>query len=68
MGDLSKVSGRVEWHNAENIDILLEDAEVESMVMAGRSGHGRPVELAITGRAFNSLLMTGKMRDLLFGG
>ncbi|KAJ3321500.1 hypothetical protein HDU76_014084, partial [Blyttiomyces sp. JEL0837] len=71
MGDLSGAGTdgeRVVWRNVTNghAGNVVEEREMLRMVEDSRSGHGRPVELAVTGKAFNVLLMAGKMRDLLF--
>ncbi|KAI9343136.1 hypothetical protein BDR26DRAFT_858611 [Obelidium mucronatum] len=39
---------------------------LNTMIMASRAGTHRPLELAVTGKAFNVLLQRGQMRDLLF--
>ncbi|RKP09111.1 hypothetical protein THASP1DRAFT_14697, partial [Thamnocephalis sphaerospora] len=53
-------SGQVYWRDVDT------DASVDSVEAAlAASITGAPVELAVTGRAFNALLQTGQMRPLL---
>ena len=54
------------WKNTETQRLVTVN-ELNVMLEASRAGHGRPVELAITGKVFNLLLANGIMRDLLFG-
>jgi cation-transporting ATPase 13A3/4/5 len=56
----------VEWRNIEDKQKVLTTRQLEPMLNESRSGFGRPVELAVTGKAFNLLLVQGIMRDLLF--
>ncbi|KAJ1569337.1 hypothetical protein HK405_006484, partial [Cladochytrium tenue] len=69
MGDIDKNAGPstlVEWRSLEAAPgSVLDERELQDMLSASRRGHGRPVELAVTGRAFNALQLAGKMRDLL---
>ncbi|KAJ1558117.1 hypothetical protein HK405_014383, partial [Cladochytrium tenue] len=70
-------SGRVVWREARDAvgtaavadgdgAAVVVDTELERMLDAGRRGYGRPVELAVTGKAFNALTAAGRMRGLLF--
>ncbi|KAI9334837.1 hypothetical protein DFJ73DRAFT_799020 [Zopfochytrium polystomum] len=69
VGDVESGAGgpatAVVWRNTETGESV-NDTEVERLLEAGRKGYGRPVELAVTGRAFNALLASGRMRGLLF--
>ncbi|KAI9349302.1 hypothetical protein DFJ73DRAFT_789982 [Zopfochytrium polystomum] len=69
MGELDVTGGggtRVEWRSAESPGVKIDERELEGLLDASRSGQGRPVELAVTGKAFNALLANGRMRDYLF--
>ncbi|KAI9317824.1 hypothetical protein DFJ73DRAFT_967558 [Zopfochytrium polystomum] len=68
MGELDQTGGgaaRVEWRSAETPGVVLDERELEGMLDASRTGHGRPVELVVTGKAFNALLANGRMRPYL---
>lgn len=55
----------VYWKNLEDGSMVGWDI-LEQLLMLSNSG-GRPLELAVTGRAFNSMLEDGNMRRLLLG-
>jgi cation-transporting ATPase 13A3/4/5 len=66
MGDVKSGGSNVEWRNVEDKETVLSMNHVDMLLADSRSGHGRPVDLALTGKAFNLLLTQGFMRDLLF--
>ncbi|KAJ3414429.1 hypothetical protein HDV05_006610 [Chytridiales sp. JEL 0842] len=66
-GDLaSSDSMTVEWRNVEDKQTVMSTRQLDPLLADSRSGRGRPVELAVTGKAFNVLIAQGVMRDLLF--
>ncbi|KAJ3104777.1 hypothetical protein HDU97_008845 [Phlyctochytrium planicorne] len=63
MADLSPDKTGVVWKNVENATEVSWQT-LESMLVSSRNG-GRPIELAMTGKAFNVLLGDGRIRNLL---
>ncbi|KAJ3112290.1 hypothetical protein HDU96_004734 [Phlyctochytrium bullatum] len=64
LGDWDKEKRAVVWKNLdENKDVSWQD--LEAMLVRSKSG-GRPVELAVTGKAFNSLKADNRLRGMLF--
>ncbi|KAJ3121430.1 hypothetical protein HK100_012392, partial [Physocladia obscura] len=67
MGDLDPLdSRRIVWKNTEDGSVLDEGA-LMAQLAAARTGNFRPMELAVTGKCFNTLLDVGSLRHLLFG-
>ncbi|KAJ3014733.1 UNVERIFIED_CONTAM: hypothetical protein HDU68_000163, partial [Siphonaria sp. JEL0065] len=64
MGDVG-ADGSVVWRNTEDKS-MVERSALNSLLAASRVGNYRPVELAVTGKAFNALINNGSMRNLLF--
>ncbi|KAJ3115397.1 hypothetical protein HDU96_000702 [Phlyctochytrium bullatum] len=63
MADLNADKTGVTWKNTETgADVSWQT--LESMLLSSRNG-GKPVELAMTGKAFNILLKDGRIRNLL---
>ncbi|ORY45640.1 HAD-like protein [Rhizoclosmatium globosum] len=64
MGDVDPADkNRVVWKTGSN---QIEYQDLTSKLAASRAGNYRPMELAVTGKAFNVLLNNGAMRNLLF--
>jgi hypothetical protein len=55
----------VVWKNLEDGSVVGWDI-LEQLLILSNSG-GRPLELAVTGKAFNLMLEDGNMRRLLLG-
>ncbi|KAI8842943.1 hypothetical protein BC829DRAFT_401448 [Chytridium lagenaria] len=65
MADLNAEKTAVVWKNVEN-GANVTWQTLENMLVSSRND-GRPVELAMTGKAFNMLIQDGRIRNLLFG-
>ncbi|KAG0190539.1 hypothetical protein DFQ28_001935 [Apophysomyces sp. BC1034] len=60
LGDL--VDGTIVWHDVDTHECV----DVDSIIASdGREEHQLPIELAMTGRAFEELIALGKMRNYL---
>ncbi|KAJ3353378.1 hypothetical protein HDU83_006863 [Entophlyctis luteolus] len=64
LGD-ADAAGRVSWKNTED-GSTIDQSGMLAILASSRGGNYRPVELAVTGKAFNILLAEGTMRGLLF--
>ncbi|KAJ3118511.1 hypothetical protein HK100_000591 [Physocladia obscura] len=66
-GDIDAVKGgrEVVWRNGDDGSVV-EYGALLGMLERARTGETRPIELAVTGKAFNQLIIDGSIREVLF--